>query len=186
MTKTIPYTPNDNAAEPQIRGIKAALANVELDSVGAILYTLDGAVKEDMVSPVPLYRFARTDGPRIGARRARAIQENELEEGEWFVYKRGATPAPDGKTKLPTAADLKNRHAKGISPKKLENAPRILVEAGVPEKFLANLPDALLHETPSKARHDRELARAGKPASARAGRTRAKPVVLPIRKRLKG
>ena len=186
VTKTIPYTPNDNAAEPQVRIIKAALANVGLDSVGAILYTLDGAVKEDMVSPVPLYRFARTDGPRIGARRARAIQENELEEGEWFVYKRGATPAPGGKTKLPTAAELKDRHAKGISPKKLENAPRILVEAGVPEKFLANLPDALLHELPSKARHDRELARAGKPASASAGRTRAKPVVLPIRKRSKG
>lgn len=71
VTKTIPYTPNDNAAEPQIRSIKAALANVGLDSVGAIISTLDWAIGEDVVSPVLLYRFARTDGPRIGARRAR-------------------------------------------------------------------------------------------------------------------
>ena len=185
VTKTIPYTPNDNAAEPQIRAIKAALSNRALDSVGAILSGIEWSVENDLISPVPLYRFARADGPRIGARRARAIRENELEDGEWFVYKKGATPAPDGETGLPTVAELKDRHAKRIPPKKLENAPRILVKAGVPEKFLANLSDAL-HESPSKARHDREIARAGKPASARGKRARAKPVVLPIRKKTKG
>ena len=32
----LPYTPNGNTAEPQIRALKAAMSNVGLDSAGAI------------------------------------------------------------------------------------------------------------------------------------------------------
>ena len=43
--KTLPYTPNDNSAEPQVRAIKSALSNVPLDSVGAICSELGRRIK---------------------------------------------------------------------------------------------------------------------------------------------
>lgn len=168
-TRTLPHTPNDNPAEPQIRRIKDALSNVALDSEGAILAELKWAMKTGQIAPVPLYKYARVDAPRISPRKARAI-EKKLKDGEYFVYAPDATPVTKGRVKLPTADELK-KETEILSPEERKKIPPILANSGIPDKFLANLPDALLYESPGKARAARHVEYHG---NAPAKRARAK------------
>ena len=170
-TKTLPYTPNDNSAEPQVRAIKSALSNVPLDSVGAIRSELRWCINTGQIKPVPLEKYARVDAPRITARRARAIKKR-LEDDEHFVYDKSVLPAERGGVKLPTYAELKKKQEKILPPEKREKIPAILANSGIPDKVLANLPDVLLYESPNKVRLARQFGCAGR-ATAKQSRTRS-------------
>ena len=134
----IPYTPNDNAAEPRMRGIKAAPPNATLGNAGAYHGILDLSAEHGRAGPSPPCRLARAGGPTNGPRRAHAVTRNKPKAGESSAYKKGAAPATGGKTRLPTAAKLKGGHAKTIPHKRLENAPKTPADAGAPKRSANN------------------------------------------------
>lgn len=140
---TLPYTPNDNAAEPQIRGIKAAMSNVGLDSVGAISGELKWCFKNGLINPVKFYDYAIVDSPRISPRKAAGIKKR-LGAGEHFVYvKRGM---PDEEIVLPTIKELRAADDRILPPEKRAMLPPTLANSGIPANFLARLPPILLAE----------------------------------------
>ena len=139
---TLPYTPNENAAEPQIRILKAAMSNVGLDSVGAIRSGLEWCIKNNLIDPVKFYKYADTvDSPRISPRRARAIAKR-LEPGEHFVY--AQRPLPDDDYKVPTINELRAEEEKILPPEKRAELPDILANSNLPANFLARLSPILL------------------------------------------
>ena len=71
----LPYTPNDNTAEPQIRALKAAMSNAGLDSAGAIGDGLKWCFKSGLIDPVKFYDYATVDSPRISPRKAAGIKK---------------------------------------------------------------------------------------------------------------
>lgn len=133
----IPHTPNGNAAEPQMRGIKAA-PSAALCNAGAYHGNLGRSVEHGRAGPAPPCWLARAGGSTSGPRRAHAITRNGPKAGEPPVYKKGAAPAAGGKTRLSTAAELKGGHAKTIPRKRLENAPNTPAEAGAPKRLASN------------------------------------------------
>lgn len=118
---TLPYTPNDNAAEPQIRGIKAAMSNVGLDSVGAISGELKWCFKNGLINPVKFHDYAIVDSPRISPRKAAGIKKR-LGPGEHFVYVkrgdagRGDRPADHQGASGGGRQDTPSRKARNASP----------------------------------------------------------------------
>ena len=139
---TLPYTPNDNAAEPQIRLLKAAMSNVGLDSVGAIRSGLEWCVKNGLIEPVKFYKYADTaDSPRISPRRARAIAKR-LEPGEHFVY--AQRPPPDKEYKVPTIDELRAKDERILPPEKRAGLPDKLANSSLPANFLARLSPILV------------------------------------------
>ena len=140
-TSTLPHTPNDNAAEPQIRAIKAAMSNVGLDSVGAIRSGLKWCFENGLIRPVKPYDYATVDSPRISPRKASAIKKR-LGPGEHFVYAR--RDVPDKEIRLPTIAELRAKDEKILPPEKRAALPPILANSNIPANFLARLPPVLL------------------------------------------
>ena len=140
---TLPYTPNDNAAEPQIRGIKAAMSNVGLDSVGAISGELKWCFENGLIDPVKFYDYAIVDSPRISPRKAAGIRKR-LGPGEHFVHVRRGMP--DGEIALPTVEELRSEDDRILPPEKRSLLPPILANSGIPAKFLARLPPIVLVE----------------------------------------
>ena len=112
---TLSYTPNDNAAEPQIRGIKAAMSNVGLDSVGAISGELEWCLESGLIHPVKFHDYATVDSPRISPHKAAGIRKR-LRPGEHFVYvQRGM---PDKEIVLPTIKEHRAEDDRILSPRK--------------------------------------------------------------------
>ena len=138
---TLPYTPNDNAAEPQIRGIKAAMSNVGLDSVGAISDGLKWCFESGLIDPVKFYGYATVDSPRISPRKAAGIKKR-LGPGEHFAYVQRAMP--DEEIVLPTIDELRAKDDKILPPKKRAMLPPILANSSIPANFLARLSPILL------------------------------------------
>ena len=140
---TLPYTPNDNAAEPQIRAIKAAMSNVGLDSVGAISGELEWCFKNGLINPVKFYDYATVDSPRISPRKAAGIKKR-LRPGEHFAYvQRGM---PNEEIRLPTVDELRAKDDKILPPEKRALLPPTLAKSSIPAKFLAKLSPILLVE----------------------------------------
>ena len=138
---TLPYTPNDNAAEPQIRGIKAAMSNVGLDSVGAISDGLKWCFESGLINPVKFYDYATVDSPRISPRKAAGIKKR-LGPGEHFAYVQRAMPGEE--IVLPTVDELWAKDDKILPPKKRAMLPPILANSSIPANFLARLSPMLL------------------------------------------
>lgn len=141
---TLPYTPNDNVAEPQIRGIKTAMSNVGLDSVGAISGELGWCFESDLVVPVEFYDYATTvDAPQISPRKAAGIKKR-LGPGEHFVYVQRRMPEEE--IALPTIEEIKAKEDKILPPEKRAELPLALANSNIPANFLARLPRILLEE----------------------------------------
>lgn len=143
-TATLPYTPNDNAAEPQIRMIKDALSNVGLDSVGAIKSGLKSCFENGLITPVKFYDYAAVAGSqRISPRKAAAIKKR-LKGGEHFAYVKAEMPEKE--ISLPTIDDLRTEDEKILPPEVRAGLPDILANSSIPAKFFAKLPPILLAE----------------------------------------
>lgn len=143
-TATLPYTPNDNAAEPQIRMIKGAMSNVGLDSDAAIRSGLEWCFENGLINPVKFYDYATVAGlRRISPRKAAGIRKR-LKPGEHFAYVK--TEMPEKEIKLPTIDDLRARDEKILPPEARAKLPDILANSGIPANFLAKLPQVLLAE----------------------------------------
>ena len=141
---TLPYTPNDNSAEPQIRAVKAAMSNVGLDSVGAISSELRGCIESGLIDPVKFYGYATVAGlPRISPRKAASIKKR-LEPGEHFVHVQ--KKMSDKEAKLPTVEELRTRDEKILPPERRAMLPAKLANSNIPANFLARLPPILLAE----------------------------------------
>ena len=140
---TLPYTPNDNVAEPQIRDIKSAMSNVGYDSVGAMSSGLKWCFENGLINPVKFYEYATVDSPRISPQKAAAIRK-KLRPGEHFVYvKRGM---PDEEIALPTVEELRAKEEDILPPEKRALLPPKLANSGLPANFLARLSPVLLKE----------------------------------------
>ena len=144
-TSTLPHTPNDNAAEPQIRAIKAAMSNVGLDSVGAIRSGLKWCFENGLIRPVKPYDYATVDSPRISPRKASAIKKR-LRPGEHFVYAR--RDVPDKEIRLPTIAELRAKDEKILPRKSGRPCPRYWPTRTSLPTFLQGSPQYCLHRKP--------------------------------------
>ena len=87
-TATLPYTPNDGVAEPDLRHNGRHIQR-GLDSVGPIRCELKRRLEDDLINPVKFYGCTTVDPLRISPRKAAGI-EKRVGPGEHFAYaKRG-------------------------------------------------------------------------------------------------